>query len=85
MRPTMKSMAPPAPLHGEMGPTSPRFRVGRQLVSAVLLASLAACSDKPLPVLAPSPGPEDQAAPSADRPYRPVMAGTVWHSVGDRP
>ncbi len=48
-------------------------------------AMLSACGDKPLPDSIPSPGPDDQAAPSADRPYRPVMAGTVWHGVGDRP
>jgi len=51
----------------------------------MLFALLAACSDKPLPVVVPSPGPDDQAAPAADRPYRPVMAGTVWHGVGDKP
>ena len=50
-----------------------------------LLTLLSACADKPLPTLIPSPGPDDKAAPTADRPYRPVMAGTVWHSVGDRP
>jgi hypothetical protein len=52
---------------------------------AALLALLSSCADKPLPTLMPSPGPDDQAAPSADRPYRPVMAGTVWHGLGDRP
>jgi len=57
----------------------------KRTVLAALIAMLSACSDKPLPVLVPSPGPDDQAAPSADRPYHPVMAGTVWHGVGDRP
>lgn len=57
----------------------------RRIILIMLLALLSACSDKPLPVLAPSPGPDDQAAPPADRPYRPVMAGTVWHGVGGRP
>ena len=57
----------------------------KRTVLAALIAMLSACSDKPLPVLTPSPSPDDQAAPSADRPYRPVMAGTVWHGVGDRP
>ena len=57
---------------------------GLGLLGACVLA-LAACSDKPLPVVVPSPGPDDQAAPAADRPYRPVMAGTVWHGVGDKP
>lgn len=57
----------------------------KRIVLAILFAMLSACTDKPLPELAPSPGPDDQAAPSADRPYRPVMAGTAWHGVGDRP
>jgi len=57
----------------------------KQLLLAALLALLAACADKPLPATVPSPGPDDPAAPPADRPYRPVMAGTVWHGVGDRP
>jgi hypothetical protein len=56
-----------------------------RIVLAMLFALLAACSDKPLPVVVPAPGPDDQAAPAADRPYRPVMAGTVWHGVGDKP
>lgn len=53
----------------------------------VILVSLlvAACTDKPLPSLAPSPDPYDAAGPSADIPYRSVMAGTVFHGVGDRP
>lgn len=57
----------------------------KRVVLATLLALLSACADKPLPTLMPSPGPDDQAAPTADRPYRPVMAGTVSHGVGDRP
>jgi hypothetical protein len=57
----------------------------RRIVLAMLFALLAACSDKPLPIVVPAPGPDDQAAPAADRPYRPVMAGTVWHGVGDKP
>jgi type IV pilus biogenesis protein CpaD/CtpE len=57
----------------------------KRVVLATLLALLAACADKPLPTVMPSPGPDDQAAPTADRPYRPVMAGTVSHGIGDRP
>lgn len=56
-----------------------------RVVLATLLALLSACADKPLPMVMPSPGPDDQAAPAADRPYRPVMAGTVSHGVGDKP
>ncbi len=57
----------------------------KRVVLATLLALLSACADKPLPTVMPSPGPDDQAAPTADRPYRPVMVGTVSHGVGDRP
>jgi len=57
----------------------------KHLLLAALLALLAACTDKPLPTPVATPGPDDPAAPAADRPYRPVMAGTVWHGVGDRP
>lgn len=57
----------------------------KRVVLATLLALLSACADKPLPTLTPSPGPDDRAAPTADRPYRPVMAGTVSHGIGDRP
>jgi hypothetical protein len=56
-----------------------------RVVVATLLALLSACADKPLPTVMPSPGPDDQAAPTADRPYRSVMAGTVSHGIGDRP
>ena len=57
----------------------------RRLVLAALLAALAACTDAPPPSLVPSPDPNDPASPVADIPYRPVMAGTVSHSVGGRP
>lgn len=56
-----------------------------RVVLATLLALLSACADKPLPMVMPPPGPDDQAAPAADRPYLPVMAGTVSHGVGDKP
>lgn len=49
-----------------------------------LLALLSACGDSPLLPL-PSGGPDDAAVPSAASPYRPVMAGTVSHTLGDRP
>lgn len=52
---------------------------------AAVIVLLSGCSDKPLPTTVTSPGPDDPAAPSADRPYRPVMAGTAWHGLGDRP
>jgi hypothetical protein len=49
-----------------------------------ILALLSACGDSP-PSPLPSGGPDDSAAPSGHRPYRPVMAGTVSHGIGDRP
>jgi hypothetical protein len=52
---------------------------------AALLALLQACSASTLPRLAPSPGPEESTAPSADAPYRPVMAGTVHHALESTP
>jgi hypothetical protein len=58
----------------------------RQLLLAALLALLSACADDPSPHhAASSQGPDNPAAPSANLPYRPVMAGTAWHGVGDRP
>jgi len=58
----------------------------RQFLLATLLALLSACADEPPPHhAASSQGPDNPAAPATDRPYRPVMAGTVWHGVGDRP
>jgi hypothetical protein len=57
----------------------------KHLALTLLLALLSACSEVPPPSLAPSPDPADPAGPSADLPYRPVMAGTVSHGVGDRP
>ena len=56
-----------------------------RLVSLLLLALLAACDQGPLPAVSSSPSPDDSAAPVASRPYRPVMAGTVDHGVGERP
>lgn len=53
---------------------------------ALLLGLLAACSNSaPLPAVSIPPNPDDAAAPAADRPYRPVMAGTINHGIGDRP
>ena len=57
----------------------------RHFVLAALLALLQACSDQPPTALAPSPGPDDPAAPSSDAPYRPVMAGTAYHGLGRTP
>ena len=79
MEPSMKRMTPPA-----LRATSPRLRVGRHLASTAMLALLSACSDSPPPALPPG-GPDDSAAPSAHRPYQPVMAGTVMHGIGERP
>lgn len=57
----------------------------RRFLLASLLALLQACSSSPPPVLAPSPGPDDPAAPAADTSYRPVMAGTAYHGLGRVP
>lgn len=57
----------------------------RYFMLAALLALLQACSGSPPPTLAPSPGPDDSTAPSSDAPYRPVMAGTVYHGLGRAP
>jgi len=56
-----------------------------RLLSLLLLTLLAACDQGPLPLSTTSAGPEDPAAATANRPYRPVMAGTVDHGLGDRP
>ena len=57
----------------------------RYLILAALIALLSACEEAALPVLAPSPSPDDAASPTANLPYRPVMAGTAYHGVGSRP
>lgn len=57
----------------------------RHLVLAALLALLQACSTSLPPTLGSSPGPEDLAAPAADAPYRPVIAGTAYHGLGKTP
>jgi hypothetical protein len=58
---------------------------GRRALSIAFLALLSACTEAPPPTLAPQPGPDDPAAPSADMPYRPVMAGTTDIGVGAAP
>ena len=58
----------------------------KRLLLALLLGLLAACSNSaPLPTVSASSHPDDATAPAADSPYRPVMAGTVYHGIGDRP
>jgi len=57
----------------------------RYLALAAVMALLAACADTTPPPFSTSPGPDDPAGPSADLPYRPVMAGTADHGVGIRP
>jgi hypothetical protein len=58
----------------------------RFVLLALLFGLLAACNNSaPLPAVSTPPNPDDAAAPAADRPYRPVMAGTVNHGIGDRP
>ena len=55
------------------------------LTLAALLALLSACADTAPPALAPQPSPDDPAGPSANLPYRPVMAGTAYIGVGAAP
>lgn len=50
-----------------------------------LLSLLAACDQGTLPAITSQPSPDDPAAPVADRAYRPVMAGTINHGVGEPP
>ncbi len=57
----------------------------RYLALAALMALLVACADTTPPPLSTSPGPDDPAGPSADLPYRPVMAGTAYPGMGSRP
>lgn len=57
----------------------------RCFMFVALLALLQACSTSPPPTLAPSPGPDDPAAPAANAPYRSVMAGTAYHGLGKAP
>lgn len=58
----------------------------RTVLLVLLLGLLAACSNSaPLPAVSTPPNADDATAPAADRPYRPVMAGTVNHGIGDRP
>jgi hypothetical protein len=57
----------------------------KYLVLMALIALLAACADAPPPAISPSPGPDDPAGPSANLPYRSVMAGTAYHGVGSKP
>ena len=58
----------------------------RVLLLTALLALLAACDNStPLPDVNASANPDDPKAPVGERPYRPVMAGTVHHGIGDRP
>jgi hypothetical protein len=57
----------------------------RRFALIALLVLLSACSTTPLPAPMSIPGPDDAGAPSADTPYRPVMAGTADHGIGSKP
>jgi hypothetical protein len=58
----------------------------KRFIVLALSALLAACADTPPPAaISPSPDPDDPAGPSANLPYRPVMAGTATHGVGSQP
>ena len=57
----------------------------RYLILAALVAMLSACAETTLPVLASYPSPDDVASPTANLPYRPVMAGTAYQGVGSQP
>ena len=56
-----------------------------KLTLLLLALLLAACSASPPPSLSNTTGPEDPSAPSAQTPYRTVLAGTANHGIGDRP
>jgi hypothetical protein len=56
-----------------------------RLTFLVLALLLAACTTSPPPALSTTPGPDDPAAPAAQAPYRPVLAGTAYHDIGGRP
>ena len=57
----------------------------RPLSLTILLALLSACSDAPPPVISSSAGPDSPASPTANAPYRPVLAGTTYHGIGSKP
>lgn len=57
----------------------------RYLSLMFFIALLSACAETAPPILTPTLGPDDEAAPKAALPYRPVMAGTAYHGVGRRP
>lgn len=50
-----------------------------------LLLLLVACSDASPPAFSSEPAADDPKSPSANLPYRPVMAGTAYHGIGSRP
>jgi hypothetical protein len=54
------------------------------LVLAVALL-LAACADEGAHHATTPGSPDDPNAPTVQRPYSSVMAGTVDHGLGDRP
>jgi hypothetical protein len=57
----------------------------RYLGLFLMLVLVAGCSADPPPTLGPAAGPDTPAAPSANVPYRPVLAGTAYHGIGSRP
>ena len=57
----------------------------KPLVLALLLAMLSACTENPPPAPMSSPTPDNAGAPTANLPYRPVMAGTAYHGIGSKP
>lgn len=58
----------------------------KYLVLTALIALLAACADAPPPAaIMSSPRPDDPTGPSANLPYRPVMAGTAYSGLGSKP
>ncbi len=56
-----------------------------KLAFVVLALLLAACASSPPPGLSTGHGPDDPAAPTANAPYLPVMAGTAYHGIGSKP
>ena len=57
----------------------------KPLTLVLLLTLASACTESPPPAPMSSPTPDNAGAPSANMPYRPVMAGTAYHGIGRRP
>jgi hypothetical protein len=57
----------------------------KPLALVLLFAVLSGCTENPPPAPISQPTPDNAGAPSANMPYRPVMAGTAYHGIGSKP